>query len=541
MRKVILSVLGLLCGLFLVAGYSQAATYNWTQVNQDGFGASTNFDTESMTVFDGKLYTGTYQQTGGTTDGADNAEVWRTSNGTTWSQANTDGFGDSNNGRISTMVVFDGKLYAGTDKTGTLGTEMWRTSNGTSWSQVNTDGFGDVWNGSIDKAVVFNNKLYILVYYSGLASHTEVWSTSNGTTWSQVGSDGLGYSEGRSTTLAVFDGYLYAGLDEPSSSGAKMLRSKDGVTWQQVNSNGFGDSTNDGIGDMVVFDSELYVSTNKWDGSSYGSGVEIWRTSNGTTWTQVGGDGLGVYGLAFTTSMVVFDSHLVIGGTNYQNGFNTVNARVLSSSDGKIWDQVNQDGFGDNGNFYITNLISFGSKLYASTYSAVGNQTANGKGTEIWRLDSEIKSNYTQVVEREKAAKTTTDTALAERLSGRILLQTEGEGEAWYVNPADNKKYYLGRPHNAFDIMRNTGLGITNANLDKVPTYGTSWGIDSNLAKYVTGKILIQTEANGEAWYVSPVNLKRYYMGRPADAFQLMRNLGLGASNEDIRKIEVGE
>jgi hypothetical protein len=32
-----------------------------------------------------------------------------------------------------------------------------------------------------------------------------------------------------------------------------------------------------------------------------------------------------------------------------------------------------------------------------------------------------------------------------------------------------------------------------------------------------------------------------HYLGRPADAFHVMKNLGLGISNNDIRKIEVGE
>ncbi|NQV13158.1 MAG: PQQ-like beta-propeller repeat protein [Parcubacteria group bacterium] len=535
MRKATLLFVVLFCGLFLVVGYSQAATYNWTQVNQNGFGASTNYDTESMVVFDGKLYAGTYQDIGGTTSQAGDAEVWRTSNGTTWSQANTDGFGDSNNGRVTFMAVYGNKLYAGTDNPN--GTEIWSTSNGTTWHQVNTNGFGDVHNGSSDAAVVFDGKLYALVY-DGFNGYSEIWGTSNGITWSQVNSGGLGYTQGVSHTLTTFDGYLYAGLTETTSAGQalKVLRSQDGATWQQVNTDGFGDNNNVTINEMTVYRSKLYVATNKWNGSGYGTGTEIWRTdgtNDGTMWEQVGGDGLGLYDLALVSSMGVFDNHLIIGGTNYDSDDKT-NTRVLSSGDGKIWDQINQDGFGDQNNYYPSNITSFNNKLYVDTYNP-------WTGTEVWRLDSSIQSNYTEVVEREKAAKTTTDTALTERLSGRILIQTEEEGEAWYVNPADKKKYYLGRPHNAFDIMRNTGLGITNANLDKIPVYGTSWAIDSSLAERVAGKILIQTEANGEAWYVSPVNLKRYYMGRPADAFQLMRNLGLGASNTDIRKIEVGE
>ena len=129
---------------------------------------------------------------------------------------------------------------------------------------------------------------------------------------------------------------------------------------------------------------------------------------------------------------------------------------------------------------------------------------------------------------------------MAHRLSGRIVLQTEEEGEAWYINPVDYKRYYLGRPRDAWNIMRALGLGATDVNLARVPINGTSWTIASDMIKYVNGRILIQVELNGEAWYVSPVNLQRYYMGRPADAFQLMRNLGLGITNSDLSQIEVG-
>ncbi|NQV00414.1 MAG: hypothetical protein HQ538_06770 [Parcubacteria group bacterium] len=128
----------------------------------------------------------------------------------------------------------------------------------------------------------------------------------------------------------------------------------------------------------------------------------------------------------------------------------------------------------------------------------------------------------------------------AHRLAGRIVLQVEENGEAWYVNPVDYRRYSLGRPRDAWNIMRALGLGVTDANLAKVPINGTEWTINQDMIKYVDGRILIQVELNGEAWYVSPVNLQRYYMGRPADAFQLMRNLGLGITNSDLEQIEVG-
>jgi hypothetical protein len=49
--------------------------------------------------------------------------------------------------------------------------------------------------------------------------------------------------------------------------------------------------------------------------------------------------------------------------------------------------------------------------------------------------------------------------------------------------------------------------------------------IDDNFAKGQKGKILLQVEGNGEAWYVNPDDGKRYFLGRPAEALALLANL----------------
>jgi hypothetical protein len=134
-------------------------------------------------------------------------------------------------------------------------------------------------------------------------------------------------------------------------------------------------------------------------------------------------------------------------------------------------------------------------------------------------------------VAEEKALVATIDKNLSSRLSGRILLQVEKNGEAWYVYPNDLKKYYLGRPSDAFSVMRLLGLGATHEFITSHTTY----------PDYVLGKILLDVEEHGEAYYINPLDNKAYYLGRPADAFAIMRNFGLGITNENIRKIEVGE
>jgi hypothetical protein len=120
--------------------------------------------------------------------------------------------------------------------------------------------------------------------------------------------------------------------------------------------------------------------------------------------------------------------------------------------------------------------------------------------------------------------------SMAERLRGKILLQVEENGEAWYVNPGDNYRYFLGRPADAFQIMRELGLGISEEGYNSF-----NGRADSHLA----GKILLRVEAHGEAYYVNPADLKMHYLGRPADAFAVMRQLGLGITNGNLNQIGI--
>lgn len=123
---------------------------------------------------------------------------------------------------------------------------------------------------------------------------------------------------------------------------------------------------------------------------------------------------------------------------------------------------------------------------------------------------------------------------------GHIVLQVEEHGEAWYIDPADDHRYYLGRPWDAFQIMREHSIGITNEDLATIPIVGTAWNASAEMINRVRGKILLQVEENGEAWYVYPVDARRYYLGRPDDAFAIMRNLGLGITNQDLSTIPIG-
>ncbi len=125
------------------------------------------------------------------------------------------------------------------------------------------------------------------------------------------------------------------------------------------------------------------------------------------------------------------------------------------------------------------------------------------------------------------------DKTFSSKLSGKILIQTELHGEAWYVNPKDGKRYYMADGSSAYSIMRRLGIGINNQNYNKILSNKT-------YAKAQAGKIFIKTEDLGKAYYIDSIGTA-YYLRDGAEAYNIMRKLGLGIKNSDLDKIQIGE
>lgn len=167
-------------------------------------------------------------------------------------------------------------------------------------------------------------------------------------------------------------------------------------------------------------------------------------------------------------------------------------------------------------------------------------------GTDPYNIDTDA-DGFTDDVEVKKgfdpinppSKKTATATYIA-RLKGRILLQVKRKGEAWYVYPKDGKRYYLRDGEAAYMIMRFLGEGIRTKNLERIPDAVSKKAGDYSLVQRMKGKILLQVDKRGEAWYINPKDGKRYYMKDGAAAYEMMRKFGLGAITEDITQIPFG-
>ncbi len=156
------------------------------------------------------------------------------------------------------------------------------------------------------------------------------------------------------------------------------------------------------------------------------------------------------------------------------------------------------------------------------------------------------------------------ENSFAEKLKGRLLLQVQYQGQIWYVEPESLNRYQV-TAENAREIFTSLAIGITNANLDTIPTAPDSLknnqdsdkdgypdktevefgynifgsgkaNFNEKITKRLRGKFLLQVERAGRIWYVNPQDEKKYEV-RSDNIMLLFRELALGITNSDLYRI----
>ena len=383
--RIVLTIVIVFSALIIVLGVSAqegshltAASRNsslnnarWRQVNEDGFGDINNHGITSLSSFKNYLYAGTAN------DSAGGAQLWRSVDGQTWTVISDNGLGDADNGIISDSIEFKGMLYAGVGSE-VDGGKIYRTSNGTVWLQVTLPGFSPT-NIEIVRFAVFDGHIYAGTYTGETPTHgAEIWrsSTGNSGDWTRVVSDGFDSDVGNKYIIAlyVYNDYLYAGTD--NWSGMEIWRTNNGSDWAQVNLDGFGDIFNWSVA-LEFFKGYLYAGTyNYWNSDN--PGCELWRCilCDGTDWEHVASvKGFGDTENRSIRSLEVFKGFLYAVTYNATSGI-----EVWRTQNGTSWNQINLDGFGDSQNrgpYWDNSVTVFNDNLYVGTRKST-------TGGEIW-------------------------------------------------------------------------------------------------------------------------------------------------------------
>lgn len=210
----------------------------------------------------------------------------------------------------------------------------------------------------------------------------------------------------------------------------------------------------------------------------------------------------------------------------------------------------------------------------------------------IIKLERRISELEQQVIELEKKL-TNLDEQFAEKYAGTMFLDVENYGRLWYVDPESNNRFYFENGEAALSIGSKLATGITYEDLQKIPVgvseelynltdsdgdglsdrlesalgsdpnnqdsdgdgfsdkeelangydpVGEKYSYNQSLIDRLEGKMLLQVSganSHGEIWYIQ--DGKRWYGGTEDSMYEIMKARSLGATADDIRKIEVGE
>lgn len=208
-------------------------------------------------------------------------------------------------------------------------------------------------------------------------------------------------------------------------------------------------------------------------------------------------------------------------------------------------------------------------------------------------LPRPVNSEEKRVMQAEQTLSVKVDPVVTKRLAGKVILQTEAKGEAWFVDAKTGNKFYMQDGNSAYEMLKTFGLGVGASDLDKIPlgydarlvqgltdddkdglsntfeealgsdplkadTDGDSFNdseelksgyrvngsgkyqVDSKLVNRLGNGIVLQVQganSRGQAWLMK--DGYRYYID-PRTAYNAMRYLSLGVNNDNIRKIQTG-
>ena len=299
---------------------------------------------------------------------------------------------------------------------------------------------------------------------------------------------------------------------------------------------------------ISVFDRALTVSITYSASDIVGideSNLRIYRW-DGSAWVQLSNCSVNIATRTVTCETNHFSTFSLFGQQASNN--NLINSSLIintpcSSITYDVWQEtcINGKQF-RNILKQSPNFCTLTAEQRAITERACGGSviSENSLGNNIESVYKDEKSALSKIIDKKLAAK----------LAGYILLQVEAKGRAWYLDPKSLNRYYLADGLSAYQALRQFGLGITNKDLSKIPVAPTSAlpgdynKLNNNLGFYpnrLKGKILIQVENRGEAWYVNPRDGFRYYLANGEAAYQIMKQLSLGITNKNIQKIGVGD
>lgn len=177
----------------------------------------------------------------------------------------------------------------------------------------------------------------------------------------------------------------------------------------------------------------------------------------------------------------------------------------------------------------LINLDSDNDGLDNSLEKAIGtNPFSSDSDNDSYNDSLEILNHYNPL----SSGQLKIDEKLSKKLAGKLLLDTEGNGELWYINPSDNLRYYISNYNELFKVINIVGKGISNDNLKSIA--------DSSLIKDKKNKsIKVDTSKKQKLYYFLDgveigsfsISSGSYSMATPKGSFKIINKHPLAWSS----------
>lgn len=128
------------------------------------------------------------------------------------------------------------------------------------------------------------------------------------------------------------------------------------------------------------------------------------------------------------------------------------------------------------------------------------------------------------------------------RFSGSIVMEDRHfDTLYWYIDPQAQEKYLLKDGVTLSRLIKNISIGISNENLNKLPSIDTENNVDWNITNRLKGQFLLQVENNGQVWYLNPLDQKTYKIANGKDGLDTLKNLALELDTEQLSLFETND
>lgn len=121
----------------------------------------------------------------------------------------------------------------------------------------------------------------------------------------------------------------------------------------------------------------------------------------------------------------------------------------------------------------------------------------------------------------------TTASVLKQKLMGRIVVAVQTHGDIYYVNPKDKQTYLIGSSASALSMLAKQGVGISEKDYKSLVASKAK-------AKKLAGRIVLRTQAHGEAYYINPVTFSLNFMGSQKQLAAIIKSYGRNVNDADL-------